>query len=83
MKQIKENLKILKIKRLKNSIYGNPCYNLIVETKDGKIISGKTATNAIIGYEISWTWENDYKVIAYHFTKNRNCIFDRLINQNK
>lgn len=38
---------------------------------------GKTATNAALGYEVSYTWEGDWKVLAYHFTKNGNCIFDR------
>ena len=78
MKEFKANLKILKVENLKNSIYGNPCRRLITETEDGKILIGKTATNAVLGYEVSWTWEGDWKVLAYHFTKNGNCIFDRL-----
>lgn len=28
-------------------------------------------------WEVSWTWEGEWKVLAYHFTKNGNCIFDR------
>ena len=80
MKKFKENLKILKIEKLNNSTYGNPCYRLITEKKDGEIIVGKTASNAVLGYEISWTWEGNWQVLAYHFTKSGSCIFDRLTN---
>lgn len=78
MQEFKANLKILKAKRRNNSYCGNPSYQLTVQTEDGEILVGKTATNAILGYEVSWTWEGDWKVLAYHFTKNGNCIFDRL-----
>lgn len=77
MKEFKANLKILKVEKLNNSIYGNPCRRLITQTEDGKTLVGKTATNAALGWEVSWTWEGDWKVLAYHFTKNGNCIFDR------
>ena len=80
MKEFKANLKILKVEKLNNSIYGNPCRRLITEREDGEILVGKTATNAILGYEVSWTWEGEWKVLAYHFTKSGNCIFDRLTN---
>ena len=80
MKEFKTNLKILKIEKLNNSIYGNPCRRIIAETEDNKILVGKTATNSVLGWEVSYTWEGDWKVLAYHFTKNGNCIFDRLIN---
>lgn len=78
MKEFKANLKILKVERLNNSIYGNPSYRLVVANKYDDVFVGKTATNAAIGCEVSWTWEGDWKVLAYHFTKNGNCIFDRL-----
>ncbi len=78
MKEFKANFKILKVKRRNNSYCGNPSYQLMVQTEDGDVLVGKTATNAILGYEVSWTWEGDWKVLAYHFTKSGNCIFDRL-----
>lgn len=77
MKEFKAKLKILKVEKLNNSIYGNPCRRLITETEDSKVLIGKTATNAALGYEVSWTWEGDWKVLAYHFTKSGKCIFDR------
>ena len=77
MKEFKANLKILKVEKLNNSIYGNPCRRLISQTEDGKILIGKTATNSVLGWEVSHTWEGDWKVLAYHFTKSGNCIFDR------
>lgn len=78
MEEFKANLKILKVGKRNNSHYGNPSYQLIVQTEDGEVLIGKTATNAILGYQVSWTWEGDWKVLAYHFTKSGNCIFDRL-----
>lgn len=78
MKEFKANLKILKVERLNNSHYGNPCYRLIVATQNDDVFVGKTATNAALGYEVSWTWEGCWKVLAYHFTKSGNCVFDRL-----
>lgn len=77
MKEFKANLKILKVEKLNNSIYGNPCRRLTTETEDGKVLIGKTATNSALGWEVSYTWEGDWKVLAYHFTKCGNCIFDR------
>ena len=78
MKEFKTNLKILKVEKRNNSYYGNPSYQLTAQTEDGEILIGKTATNAVLGYEVSWTWEGDWKALAYHFTKSGNCIFDRL-----
>lgn len=78
MKEFKANLKILKVEKRNNSYYGNPSYQLTVQTEDGEVLVGKTATNAVLGYEVSWTWEGEWKVLAYHFTKSGNCIFDRL-----
>lgn len=78
MKEFKANLKILKVEKLNNSIYGNPSYRLVVANKYDDVFVGKTATNAVLGYEVSYTWEGEWKVLAYHFTKSGNCIFDRL-----
>ena len=78
MKEFKAKLKILKVEKLNNSYYGNPSYRLVVANEYGDVLVGKTATNAVLGYEVSWTWEGEWKVLAYHFTKNGNCVFDRL-----
>ena len=80
MKEFKSKCKILNVERAKNSYYGNPSFYLVVLTEDGECISGKTASNAVIGYEISCNWKNQEKFLAYHFTKNGNCIFARLID---
>ena len=75
---MKKTFRILKIEKLNNSIYGNPCRRLIVEDEEGEILTGKTATNAVLGWEVSWTWEGESKTLVYHYTKNGNLIFDRL-----
>ncbi len=75
---MKKSFRILKVEKLNNSMYGNPCRRLIVEDEEGEILTGKTATNAKLGYEVADTWEGEKKVIAYHYTKSGNLIFDRL-----
>lgn len=80
MKEFKSRCKILKVERANNSYYGNPSFHLVVLTEDGECISGKTASNAVIGYEISYNWENQEKSLVYHFTEKGNCIFDRIID---
>lgn len=75
---MKKNFKILSVKRLNNSICGNPAYSLIVEDLDGYTYRGKTATNVALGYEVSFYWENEQKTLEFHFTKTGNLIFDRL-----
>lgn len=82
MKEFIAKGKILKVQRLKNSYVGNPAYRLTFQTDDD-ILIGRTATNAILGYECSWTWEGEEKTLAYHVTKNGNVIFDRLVEEVK
>ena len=75
---MKKVFRILKIEKLNNSIYGNPCRRLIVEDEEGEILTGKTASNSVLGYKVADTWENEKKVLTYHYTKVGNLIFDRL-----
>ena len=80
MKEFKANLKILKVERRNNSYYGNPSYQLITETEDGKVLIGKTATNAVLGYEVSWTWEGDWKDSRLSFYEERKLHFRQINN---
>lgn len=82
MKEFIEKGKILKVERLKNSYVGNPAYSLVFQTEDDTLV-GRTATNAVLGYQCYWTWEGEEKTLAYHFTKNGNVIFDRLVEEVK
>ena len=77
MKEFKAKLKILKVEKRNNSYYGNPSYQLTVQTENGEVFVGRTSTNAALAYDISYTWEGEWKILAYHFTKSGNCIFDR------
>ena len=72
-KQIKK-FKILGIETLKNSYFGNPKYLLILQDENGNVKTGKTQTNASIGYEICTNWINSYKTLQHHYTKNNNLI---------
>lgn len=82
MKEFIAKGKILKVERLKNSYVGNPAYKLVFQTADDTLV-GRTATNAVLGYQCYWTWEGEEKTLAYHFTKNGNAIFDRLIDEKR
>lgn len=74
-----KTFKILELKRRKNSIYGNPSWAICAIDENGNYYNGKTASNALIGYELSWTDEGKNMVIDYHYTKSGNLIFDRII----
>lgn len=76
MKTYTKNLKIVKIERLKNSVYGNPTYKLLVEDESGKQYEGRTASDASIAYKLSTSDINQIYNIQYHYTKNDNIIFD-------
>lgn len=73
---------IKRIERLKNSYVGNPAYSIVFKTDDD-ILIGRTATNAVLGYQCYWTWEGEEKILAYHVTKNGNVIFDHLVEEVK
>lgn len=76
MKTYTKNLKIVKIERLKNSVYGNPAYKMLVEDETGKQYEGRTASDAAIAYKLSTSDINQIYNIQYHYTKNNNIIFD-------
>lgn len=71
-------IKIIKLTRKKNSYLGNPTWDIVGVADGGEYLQGKTASNALIGYEISWTWEGQEKTFDFHYTKTGNLIFDRL-----
>ena len=76
MKTYTKNLKIVKIERLKNSVYGNPAYRMLVEDETGKQYEGRTASDATIAYGLSTSDINQIYNLQYHYTINNNIIFD-------
>lgn len=76
-----KTLKIMDLKRRKNSLYGNPAWTICAIDEEGKCYYGKTASNALIGYELSWIDEGKTMELVYHFTKSGNLIFDRIIKK--
>lgn len=71
-------MKILGIKRLNNSYYGNPRYEIIAKDYKGNIISGKTMTNGAIGYSVDSSMVGKNVKFDYHQTRSGNIIFDRI-----
>lgn len=84
MKYYTEKMKIEQVIRLNNSYYGNPRFEIIATQKEiGNILVARTASNAMIGYEISPYSEGHTYIIKYHITKNNNIILDRVIREEK
>lgn len=76
MKKINANLMVKEIKRGNNSYYGNPSYFVTVENENGETVTGRTASNAAIGYFLSYSHEGKKLNFDYHYTANGNLIFD-------
>ena len=72
-------MKILDVKRERNSIYGNPAWEIIALQEDGTVLRGKTASNALLGYEVSVSWVGENVNLAFHKTKTGRIVFDRLL----
>ena len=74
-------MKILDVKRERNSIYGNPAWEIIAIEKDGTVLRGKTAANAVLGYEVLTSWIGGDIDLAFHKTKTGRIVFDRLLKK--
>lgn len=72
-------LKILELKRDRNSIYGNPRWEISAIADDGTFLRGKTAANSILAFEIRENWKYETVDLAFHKTPKGRIIFDRLI----
>lgn len=68
---------VMLIKRMKNSITGNPRFYVIIGTDNGEVLRGNTASNNIYCY--SMPNEGDKVDLSYHVTKAKGgIIFDDL-----
>lgn len=75
MERIEVKGKLVAIYRTWVSFYGNPSHQIAVETKDGTILRGKTATNGSIGYALE-NKPGEVRTWEYHVTRGGNVIFD-------
>ncbi len=71
---------INRLTRGNNSIYGNPSYWIDCTDEHGNFLIGKTASNAAIGYALSYSHEGRTVSMQYHYTASGNLIFDYLNN---
>ena len=71
-------MKILDVKRERNSAHGNPAFEIIAIQEDGTVLRGKTAANAVLGYEVQTSWIGKNIDLAFHKTKTGRIVFDRL-----
>lgn len=72
--------KLYSAKSLNCSFYGNPRYELLIETNDGEMLRGKTLTDGAIGYACN-NYQNREVVWEYHITRKGNIIFDKVYEQ--
>lgn len=70
--------KIKALERLNNSYYGNPAFRIIAENEHGEEVTGRTASNAAIGYALGYTHEGRTVSMSYHYTRGGSLIFDYL-----
>lgn len=76
-------LKVLDVDRLRNSVYGNPKWEIIAEDENGELYRGVTADNAAIGYQLSgYAVGHKYK-FSFHYTRSGKLIFDRMSDEVK
>lgn len=65
---------IINIERLRNSVYGNPKINILMQDENGKYLQGKTATDAACAYIFGYSSIGHKYNIEYHYTQNNNLI---------
>lgn len=80
MKKQIANFTIKELRRGNNSYYGNPPYYITAESENGETVTGKTASNAAIGYQLGYTYEGRTVSMCYHLTRGGSLIFDDLKN---
>lgn len=69
---------IKELRRGNNSYYGNPSYFITAENEHGETVTGRTASNAAIGYALGYTYEGRAVNMEYHYTRGGSLIFDYL-----
>lgn len=75
MKKEKVKATVTKIERLKNSIYGNPAWQVWFET-ESDLFTGRTMSDSSAGYVLSsWSVGRNYE-ITYHYTAKGNLHID-------
>lgn len=78
MKRQSGNFTIKTLERLNNSYYGNPAFRITAENEHGETVTGRTASNAAIGYALGYTYEGRAVNVEYHYTRGGSLIFDYL-----
>ena len=74
MKQITTIATVEVVKKIKNSAFGNPAYEVRIETAD-KVIYGRTAPNAMCSYML-WHGFSAERKISYHKTSSGRTYLD-------
>lgn len=76
------NVKIIDLKRLNNSIYGNPRWEITLSDDNFcKLYFCKTVSNGAIGYRICSSDKGARFDFIFHETKNGNIILDYIARE--
>ena len=75
MKDLKGNFKVEELEALKNSVYGNPRFRVVmVNLLTNDVVVATTKTDASIGYGIT---NKKIWIFTYHYTKSGKIIITR------
>lgn len=69
-------LKVIDIKRLKNSYVGNPNFRFTLECKNGHIIKADTMNNSSVGYRVTYGMEGKRYDFELKVNKKSNRVLD-------
>ena len=69
-----EKIKLVKVKRRKSSIKGNPSYTLTFAYWEGDIIEGITKSNSLFVYEFNFSKLVGFYFFVEYITKENGCV---------
>lgn len=80
-KSIRQTVAIVGMSRRRNSYYGNPCYSVSFRLESGRLVTGRTATNAMCAYAMPSPLavseaQPHICELEYHYTRTGNVIID-------
>lgn len=73
-KKIQTTGLVLSVNTLKNTTLGNPRFYVVIDTDNGEVLRGNTASNNMFCY--CMPNEGDKVSVVWHETKKQNVIFD-------
>ena len=77
-KEQRELMQLVDLYGKRLSTMGNPSYLVSFRKTNGEYLTGRTATNASVGYWLCNSHIGKMVTVSYHFTKGGKCIIDTI-----